>query len=76
VKIRIGITLGDSLISEDPESLLEFVDQCESWDIDSLWFSDRLIAPTPTLEPIVFMSYLDFRYFIQRQTAPGGWFGG
>jgi probable F420-dependent oxidoreductase len=59
MKIRIGITLGN--IPDDPESLLEFVDQCESWDIDSLWFSDRIVAPKPTLEPIVLMSYLAAR---------------
>jgi probable F420-dependent oxidoreductase len=62
LKVRIGITLGDqSTVADGPEALLEFVDKCESWDIDSLWVSDRVIAPTPTLEPIVFMSYLASR---------------
>jgi probable F420-dependent oxidoreductase len=61
MKIRIGISLGDTFVSEDPEALLEFVDQCETWDIDSLWVSDRMIAPKATLEPIVFLSYLAAR---------------
>jgi probable F420-dependent oxidoreductase len=62
MKIRIGITLGDwSILSEGPEALLEFIDHCEAWDIDSLWVSDRIIAPTPTLDPIVFMAYLASR---------------
>jgi probable F420-dependent oxidoreductase len=61
MKIRIGISLADFFASEDPEVLLEFVDQCETWDIDSLWVSDRLITSTPTLEPIVFLSYLAAR---------------
>ena len=62
MKIRIGISLGDwAFDSSDPGELLEFIDRCESWDIDSLWVSDRIVAPRTTLDPIVFMAYLASR---------------
>jgi len=62
LKIRIGIGLGDgALDTESPDSVLEFIDLCESWDIDSVWVSDRIAAPRPTLDPIVFMAYLASR---------------
>jgi probable F420-dependent oxidoreductase len=62
LKIRIGISLGDgALDSESPDSLLEFIDDCERWDIDSVWVSDRIAAPRPTLDPVVFMAYLASR---------------
>ena len=62
VKIRIGIALGDSLSGEQkPEALLDFIDDCERWDIDSIWVSDRIVAPRPTLDPVVFMAYMASR---------------
>jgi probable F420-dependent oxidoreductase len=61
MKIRIGITLGDSFAEDSPEALLNFIDDCERWDIDSIWVSDRIVAPRPTLDPIVFMSYMASR---------------
>ena len=61
MKIRIGITLGDSFAEDDPDTLLGFIDDCERWDIDSIWVSDRIVAPRPTLDPIVFMAYLASR---------------
>src|SRR5262245_46635165 len=62
LKIRIGIALGDgALDSESPDSVLEFIDDCERWDIDSVWVSDRIAAPRPTLDPVVFMAYLASR---------------
>jgi len=62
MKVRIGISLGDgALDSASPESVLEFIDDCERWDIDSIWVSDRIAAPRPTLDPIVFMAYLAAR---------------
>ena len=42
-------------------ALLDFIDLCESWDIDSVWVSDRIAAPRPTLDPVVFMAYLASR---------------
>ena len=53
LKIRIGISLGDgALDSESPDSVLEFIDDCERWNIDSVWVSDRIAAPRPTLDPV------------------------
>ena len=62
LKIRIGISLGDGALDFDsPDSVLRFIDDCERWDIDSVWVSDRIAAPRPTLDPIVFMSYMASR---------------
>jgi probable F420-dependent oxidoreductase len=62
MKVRIGITLGDSYPAADgPEALLEFIDQCEAWNIDSIWVSDRIAAPRPTPDPIVLMAYMGSR---------------
>jgi probable F420-dependent oxidoreductase len=61
-KIRIGISLGDSLAAEaESEALLAFIDDCERWDIDSLWVSDRIVAPRATLDPLVLMAYMASR---------------
>jgi probable F420-dependent oxidoreductase len=62
MKVRIGISLGDgTLDAASPDSVLDFIDDCERWDIDSVWVSDRIAAPRPTLDPIVFMAYLASR---------------
>ena len=62
MKIRIVIALGNSLSGEErPEALLEFIDDCERWGIDSIWVSDRIVAPRPTLDPVVFMAYMASR---------------
>jgi probable F420-dependent oxidoreductase len=62
MKIRIGITLGDAISDvRAADELLELIDLCESWDIDSMWVSDRMIAPKITLDPIVFMAYMASR---------------
>jgi probable F420-dependent oxidoreductase len=62
MKVRIGITLGDwAFESSTPDELLELIDLCENWNIDSIWVSDRIVAPRVTLEPIVLMSYLASR---------------
>jgi probable F420-dependent oxidoreductase len=59
MKVRVGITLGQSLGNDrKPEEILGFVDHCEALDVDSLWVSDRLVSPAFTLEPITFLSYL------------------
>jgi probable F420-dependent oxidoreductase len=62
MKVRIGISLGDgALDAASPDSVLDFIDNCERWDIDSVWVSDRIAAPRPTLDPVVFMAYLASR---------------
>jgi probable F420-dependent oxidoreductase len=62
LKIRIGISLGDGALDfGSPDSVLRFIDDCERWDIDSVWVSDRIALPRPTLDPVVFMSYMASR---------------
>jgi len=62
MKVRIGISLGDgALDAGSPDGVLNFIDDCERWDIDSVWVSDRIAAPRPTLDPVVFMAYLASR---------------
>jgi probable F420-dependent oxidoreductase len=62
MKVRIGISLGDSISdAKGADEVLEFIDLCESWDIDSIWVSDRIVAPKVTLDPIVFMAYMASR---------------
>src|ERR1051325_3214880 len=61
MKIRIGITITDSWFDRDPEKLLSFIDDCERWNIASVWVSDRIAAPNPTLDPLVFMAYMASR---------------
>jgi probable F420-dependent oxidoreductase len=62
LKVRIGITVGDSIAdANSADKVLEFIDRCESWDIDSVWVSDRIVAPKVTLDPIVFMAYMASR---------------
>lgn len=55
--MSIGIGLG---IAGFPFSsagaFLEWVDLCESLGADSVWFSERLISPAPSLEPVAAMA--------------------
>ncbi|HEU4341517.1 MAG TPA: LLM class flavin-dependent oxidoreductase [Candidatus Binatia bacterium] len=62
MKVRIGISLGDGAVdTASPDNVLDIIDDCERWDIDSVWVSDRIAAPRPTLDPIVFMAYMASR---------------
>ncbi len=62
MKVRIGISLTDgALDAGSPDGVLKFIDDYERWDIDSVWVSDRIAAPRPTLDPVVFMAYLASR---------------
>ncbi|MDH3444049.1 MAG: LLM class flavin-dependent oxidoreductase [Deltaproteobacteria bacterium] len=62
MKVRIGISLGDGAMDfGSPDQVLRLIDDCERWDIDSVWVSDRIAAPRPTLDPVVFMSYMASR---------------
>ncbi|HUK39621.1 MAG TPA: TIGR03619 family F420-dependent LLM class oxidoreductase [Candidatus Acidoferrales bacterium] len=61
MKVRIGVALGDSFADDNPDALLSLIDDCERWDIDSIWVSDRIVGPRPTLDPVVFMAYLASR---------------
>ncbi len=62
MKIRIGIGLGAwPFRTNRPEAILDFIDTCESLDIDSLWLSDRIVSPMVTLEPVTFLAYMASR---------------
>ncbi|MBI4233342.1 MAG: LLM class flavin-dependent oxidoreductase [Chloroflexi bacterium] len=62
MKVRIGLGLGAWPLPErSPEALWELVDRCEALGIDSLWFSDRIVSPGLTLEPITLMAFIAAR---------------
>lgn len=62
MKIRLGFGIGAWPFGEaTAEGFFDFVDRCEGWGVDSLWFSDRIIGPAGTLEPIVAMAALSGR---------------
>ena len=57
MKYRIGVMPGPW--TSDPDGVdffWKFVDLCESTDIDSVWFSERLSSPQPVLEPMTTMA--------------------
>jgi alkanesulfonate monooxygenase SsuD/methylene tetrahydromethanopterin reductase-like flavin-dependent oxidoreductase (luciferase family) len=57
MSIRIGMGVAGFPFS-GPAAFLDWVDLCEASPIDSIWFSERLVSPAPTLEPMVAMSLL------------------
>jgi probable F420-dependent oxidoreductase len=57
VKYRIGVMPGPwATVDNGPGLLWRLIDQCESSDVDSLWFSDRLSSPLAVLEPMTTMA--------------------
>ena len=62
MKIRLGFGIGAWPFAErNYRALYDFVDDCESWGVDSLWFSDRIVGKGATLEPIVTIAVLSGR---------------
>ena len=62
MKIRLGFGMGAWPFAErNYNAFYDFVDDCESWGVDSLWFSDRIIGKGATLEPIVTIAALSGR---------------
>ena len=58
-KVRIGMAMsGWQFPSNDPAQLGVYVSELENLDIDSLWFTDRIVSETFTLEPVVAMSFI------------------
>jgi len=55
MSIRIGLGVAGFPFST-PSAFFEWVDLCEDGGIDSLWFSERLISATATLEPMTAMA--------------------
>jgi probable F420-dependent oxidoreductase len=56
IKYRIGVMPGPWPTDGGAEFLWRFVDLCETSEIDSLWFSERLSAPAPVPEPMTTMA--------------------
>ena len=49
-KVRIGIAMGGWPFPEpDPQMLWDYTDRMESLDIDSIWFTDRIVSPLLSL---------------------------
>lgn len=61
-KVRIGIALGGwPFPSPDPQLLWDYIEKMEALDIDSIWFTDRIVSPLFSLETIVAMSFIASR---------------
>jgi probable F420-dependent oxidoreductase len=57
IKYRIGVMPGPWTTNADGVDLFwRFIDLCETTDIDSVWFSERLTSPQPVLEPMTTMA--------------------
>ena len=61
-KVRIGIALSGWPFPEpDPHLLWDYAERMEYLDIDSIWFTDRIVSPAFTLETVVAMSFIASR---------------
>ena len=61
-KVRIGMALGGwPFPKPEPNLLWEYTDRMESLNIDSIWFTDRIVSPLFSLETIVAMSFIASR---------------
>lgn len=57
IKYRVGVMPGPWTTGSDGVDLFwRFIDLCETTDIDSVWFSERLTSPQPVLEPMTTMA--------------------
>jgi probable F420-dependent oxidoreductase len=57
VKLRIGIGIS-TLPAASPRGFFDWVDLCESSDVDSIWQTDRLVSAQPFLESLSMMAAL------------------
>jgi probable F420-dependent oxidoreductase len=55
MSIRIGLGVAGFPFS-GPRAFFDWVDLCEASGIDSLWFSERIVSPAATLEPMTAMA--------------------
>ncbi|MEE2704259.1 MAG: hypothetical protein VX614_09605, partial [Myxococcota bacterium] len=59
MSVRIG--LGIAQFPSDPAALWRWVDRVERSAVDSIWQSDRLVSPQPSLEAMSLMAALAAR---------------
>jgi probable F420-dependent oxidoreductase len=57
VKVRLGIGIS-TLPTASPRGFFEWVELCESSDVDSIWQTDRLVSAQPFLESLSAMAAL------------------
>jgi len=57
VKLRIGIGIS-TLPAASARGFFDWVELCESSDVDSIWQTDRLVSPQPFLESVATMAAL------------------
>ena len=58
-KVRIGLTMaGWPFPDNNPDHLRNYASRMENLDIDSLWFTDRIVSPVFSLESVVAMSFV------------------
>ena len=57
MKLRIGIGIS-TLPAASPRGFFDWVDLCESSDVDSIWQTDRLVSAQPFLESLSMMAAL------------------
>jgi probable F420-dependent oxidoreductase len=57
VKLRIGIGIS-TLPAASPRGFFDWVELCESSDVDSIWQTDRLVSEQPFLESLAVMAAL------------------
>ncbi|MSP78389.1 MAG: LLM class flavin-dependent oxidoreductase [Dehalococcoidia bacterium] len=62
MKVRLGLSFGAwPFPRKTPDALVKFIDRCDEWQIDSLWFSDRLVSTNMNLDPITTMAFVAAR---------------
>ncbi len=62
MSVKIGIGFGGwPFPSADPEHLWEYTDTCERLGVDSLWLSDRVVAETLNMDPMIALSFIAAR---------------
>lgn len=67
MKVRVGLGLnGWPFVERHPRALLGLVEQCEELKIDSLWFSDRIVSTTVTLDPLTLMAFIAARTHLMK----------
>jgi probable F420-dependent oxidoreductase len=57
MSIRVGLGIAGFPFSS-MASFERWLDLCERSEVDSIWVSERLVSPQPTVEPVTTMSYV------------------